>query len=56
MLDKKGNFLSAVKHITGSNEDAWCKEKMLLGKGFRFEKKTLPKDKIAEFIRKRDLK
>jgi hypothetical protein len=56
MLDKKGNFLSAVKHITGSNEDAWCKEKMLLGKGFRFEKKTLPKDKIAEFKRKRDLK
>jgi len=56
MLDKKGNFLSAVKHITGPNEDAWCKEKMLLAKGFKFEKKVLAKDKIEEYKRKRDVK
>ena len=55
MFDKSGTFLNAVKHITGPNEDAWCREKQ--SKAFKFGKRVLFKDKIAEFKkRKRDAK
>jgi hypothetical protein len=45
-----------VQHITGVNEDAWCREKEAKQAGFKFGKKIHARDKIAEYKRKRDLK
>jgi hypothetical protein len=56
MFDKSGNVQFAVQHITGANEDAWCREKEAKTAGFKFGKKIFAKDKITEYKRKRDLK
>ena len=56
MFDKSGNMQYAVQHITGVNEDAWCREKEAKQAGFKFGKKIHARDKIAEYKRKRDLK